>query len=76
MQHAAATLGRTSPRRESRVRGQSKLARERVVELLLVLSGLISVLTTAGILYVLISLATLTSRSVRDLPRRPSAAPT
>jgi phosphate transport system permease protein len=51
----AATMSRESPRRESRVRGQSKRMRERAVELLLVASGLISILTTAGILYVLAS---------------------
>jgi phosphate transport system permease protein len=39
----------------SRVRGQSKKASERAIEVLLVLSGLISVFTTAGILYVLAS---------------------
>jgi phosphate transport system permease protein len=54
MQVAAAVPRQTSGT-TSRVRGQSKLLRERVVELLLVLSGLISVLTTGGILYVLAS---------------------
>jgi MFS family permease len=38
--------------------------------------GYAEVLTVSGVLYVLVSLATLTSRSVRDLQRRPTAAPT
>src|SRR5688572_24411541 len=50
-----ATATRHSATEPSKVRGQSKRLRERVVELLLVLSGLISVFTTAGILYVLAS---------------------
>jgi MFS family permease len=40
------------------------------------LFGYAEVLTVSGVLYVLISLATLASRSVRDLPRRPTAPPT
>ena len=40
------------------------------------LFGYAEVLTVSGILYVLICLAALTSRSVRDLPRRPTAPPT
>jgi phosphate transport system permease protein len=51
----AAALSRRTHTSSSRVRGQSKRLRERIVELLLVLSGLISVFTTAGILYVLAS---------------------
>jgi phosphate transport system permease protein len=51
----AATVTRESLRKPSRVRGQSKKPRERMIELALVMSGLISVLTTAGILYVLAS---------------------
>lgn len=52
MQMAAAVSSERAARR-SRVKGQSKRSTERVVEGLLVLSGLISVFTTAGILYVL-----------------------
>jgi MFS family permease len=40
------------------------------------LFGYAEVLTVSGVLYVLICLAALTSRSVRDLQRRPSAPPT
>jgi MFS family permease len=40
------------------------------------LFGYAEVLAVSGILFVLVSLVTLTSRSVRDLPRRPTAAPT
>ena len=50
---ATATSERTA--RASRVKGQSKRPTERLIEGLLVLSGLISVFTTAGILYVLAS---------------------
>lgn len=50
----AATMPQRAERR-SRVKGQSKRPTERVIEALLVLSGLISVLTTLGILYVLAS---------------------
>jgi phosphate transport system permease protein len=49
----AATARNEHLERASRVRGQSKRLSERAVELLLVVSGLISVLTTVGILYVL-----------------------
>jgi MFS family permease len=38
--------------------------------------GYADVLAVSGVLYVLICLAALTSRSVRDLPRRPTAPPT
>jgi MFS family permease len=38
--------------------------------------GYAEVLTVSGVLYVVVCLATLTSRSVRDLPRRPTAPPT
>jgi phosphate transport system permease protein len=49
----AATASSQHSQRKSRVKGQSKRIGERVLEVLLVLSGLISVFTTAGILYVL-----------------------
>jgi len=52
MQMAAAARPESATRR-SRVKGQSRLMSERILESLLVLSGLVSVLTTAGILYVL-----------------------
>lgn len=52
MQMAASVSSERAAHR-SRVKGQSKRSTERVVEGLLVLSGLISVFTTAGILYVL-----------------------
>lgn len=52
MELAATATSQSTPA-SSRVRGQSKNFRERVVEGLLVVCGLISVLTTAGILYVL-----------------------
>lgn len=52
MQMAAAVRPGDTTRR-SAVRGQSKRLSERVVELLLVGSGLVSILTTVGILYVL-----------------------
>src|SRR3954454_5671204 len=51
----AAMVGRDSAVKGSRVKGRSKRPSERVIEALLVLSGLISILTTAGILYVLAS---------------------
>ncbi len=51
----AATISRETERRESRVRGQSKRLPERFVEVLLVFSGVVSILTTGGILYVLAS---------------------
>jgi len=51
----SATVTSHETERRSRVRGQSKRASERVIEALLVVSGLISVFTTAGILYVLAS---------------------
>ena len=52
MQMAAAVRpGQTA--RRSAVKGQSRRLSERVIELLLVASGLVSVLTTVGILYVL-----------------------
>jgi phosphate transport system permease protein len=50
---ASVTSERTQVR--SRVRGQSRRLSERVFEALLVLSGLVSIFTTAGILYVLAS---------------------
>ncbi|HET6560990.1 MAG TPA: MFS transporter [Marmoricola sp.] len=40
------------------------------------LFGYAEVLTASGVLYVAVSLVTLASRSVRDLPRRPIAPPT
>jgi phosphate transport system permease protein len=52
MQMAAAVRPRDTTRR-SAVRGQSKRLSERVIELLLIGSGLVSILTTVGILYVL-----------------------
>src|SRR5689334_12475203 len=52
MQMAAAVSTQRSAR-TSAVKGQSKKASERLIEVLLIASGLISVLTTAGILYVL-----------------------
>lgn len=55
MQMSATTATTPSETRRSRVRGQSKKPTERVIEVLLVVSGLISVFTTAGILYVLAS---------------------
>jgi phosphate transport system permease protein len=55
MQMSATTATSPSETRRSRVRGQSKKPTERVIEVLLVVSGLISVFTTAGILYVLAS---------------------
>jgi phosphate transport system permease protein len=55
MQMSATTARSHSETKRSRVRGQSKRPTERVVEALLVVSGLISVFTTAGILYVLAS---------------------
>jgi phosphate transport system permease protein len=51
----AAAMTRETAQRESRVRGQKKLWRERAMELLLVASGVVSMLTTASILYVLAS---------------------
>jgi phosphate transport system permease protein len=55
MQMSATTATSPSETQRSRVRGQSKKPTERVIEVLLVVSGLISVFTTAGILYVLAS---------------------
>ena len=49
----AATATSEQTQRRSRVRGRSRRTSERVIESLLVLSGLVSVLTTVGILYVL-----------------------
>ncbi len=51
----AATASSERAALASRVRGQSKRLSERMVEILLVVSGLISVFTTLGILYVLAS---------------------
>jgi phosphate transport system permease protein len=51
----AAAVNKGSDVQGSRVRGRSKRFSERVVEILLVASGFISILTTAGILYVLAS---------------------
>ena len=55
MQMSATVTSDSATTRRSRVKGQSKRASERVIEVLLVVSGLISVFTTAGILYVLAS---------------------
>jgi phosphate transport system permease protein len=55
MQMSATTATSPTETQRSRVRGQSKKPTERVIEVLLVVSGLISVFTTAGILYVLAS---------------------
>jgi len=55
MQMSATTAPSHGETKRSRVRGQSKRPTERVIEALLVVSGLISVFTTAGILYVLAS---------------------
>jgi phosphate transport system permease protein len=55
MQMSATTATSPSETQRSRVRGQSKKPTERVIEVLLVVSGLISVFTTVGILYVLAS---------------------
>jgi phosphate transport system permease protein len=51
----SATVSEGATRTQSRVKGQSKGLPERAIEALLVVSGLISVFTTAGILYVLAS---------------------
>jgi phosphate transport system permease protein len=53
MQMTATVSSDSQTSSRSRVRGQSRLWSERVIESLLVVSGLISVFTTAGILYVL-----------------------
>ncbi|HEY6879629.1 MAG TPA: phosphate ABC transporter permease subunit PstC [Polyangiales bacterium] len=50
-----ATVSPEQATSHSRVRGQSRLVSERIVETLLVLSGVISIFTTVGILYVLAS---------------------
>src|ERR1700712_1084786 len=55
MQMSAAVTSDRAETLRSRVKGQSKRLTERVIETLLVVSGLISVFTTAGILYVLAS---------------------
>jgi phosphate transport system permease protein len=55
MQMSVTTADSAGETVRSRVRGQSKKPTERVIEVLLVVSGLISVFTTAGILYVLAS---------------------
>ncbi|MFT3928171.1 MAG: phosphate ABC transporter permease subunit PstC [Myxococcales bacterium] len=51
----AATVESGTSQQVSKVRGRSKRLSERVIEALLVASGLVSVLTTAGILFVLAS---------------------
>jgi phosphate transport system permease protein len=51
----AATVSHDAGITASKVRGRSKRWSERVIEILLVMSGLVSVLTTLGILYVLAS---------------------
>lgn len=53
MHAATATAGHTSE--DSRVKGRAKRLSERVIEVFLIASALFSVLTTAGILYVLTS---------------------
>ncbi len=53
--HAVATATGQSTQEMSRVKGRAKRVPERVIELLLVASALFSVMTTAGILYVLAS---------------------
>jgi phosphate transport system permease protein len=53
MQMTATVGSESQTATRSRVRGQSRLFSERVIESLLVLSGVISIFTTAGILYVL-----------------------
>ncbi|MDB4990301.1 MAG: phosphate transporter permease [Myxococcaceae bacterium] len=55
MQMSATVTSENENAHRSRVKGQSRRVSERVIEVLLVLSGLISVFTTAGILYVLAS---------------------
>jgi phosphate transport system permease protein len=50
---AVASIAANTPGVRSQFRGRAKRPAERVIELLLVLSGLVSVLTTAGILYTL-----------------------
>ncbi|HEX5661378.1 MAG TPA: phosphate ABC transporter permease subunit PstC [Polyangiales bacterium] len=55
MQMTATVSSDSQTSTRSRVRGQSRLFSERVIESLLVLSGVISIFTTAGILYVLAS---------------------
>ena len=55
MQMSAAVTSEGAESLRSRVKGQSKRPIERVIEVLLVVSGLISVFTTVGILYVLAS---------------------
>jgi phosphate transport system permease protein len=50
---AVASVAANSPEVRSQFRGRAKRPSERAVELLLVASGLVSVLTTAGILYTL-----------------------
>jgi phosphate transport system permease protein len=53
MEAVASVADQTHTLARSQFRGRAKRASERVIELLLVFSGLVSVLTTAGILYVL-----------------------
>lgn len=53
--HAVATASAENTGDRSRVRGRAKRLPERIIEVLLVLSALFSVFTTAGILYVLAS---------------------
>jgi phosphate transport system permease protein len=50
---AVASVAANTTESHSQFRGRAKRPSERVIELLLVLSGLVSVLTTAGILYTL-----------------------
>ena len=53
MEAVASIAENASDASRSQFRGSSKRLSERVVELLLVLSGVVSVFTTAGILYTL-----------------------
>jgi phosphate transport system permease protein len=53
MEATASIAGNTSDVSHSQFRGRSKRLPERVIELLLVASGVVSVFTTAGILYTL-----------------------
>jgi phosphate transport system permease protein len=55
MQMTATVSSDSQTATRSRVRGQSRLLSERIIESLLVVSGVISIFTTAGILYVLAS---------------------
>ncbi len=55
MQMTATVSSDSQTARRSQFRGQSRLWTERLIETLLVVSGVISIFTTAGILYVLAS---------------------